>query len=551
MRVGLVQYNPIIGDFSHNCNRMLEWAQKAHERGCGLVVFPELAISGYPPLDLLERAIFIAEHQKAVIEFIAALPKIDAIFGCITPRVGKGGKALYNSALVVRDNAVIQTVHKQLLPTYDVFDETRYFEPGNPEQGTVLYQKDDLRFGITICEDVWHDETGFYQNSPIENLVAYKEREGVDISGVINISASPFQRGKEDIRRRIFGEAAKRVDAPFLFCNQVGGQDSLIFDGGSLVVSATGVPCGQASFFEEDLIVYDFDRNECSVAVGPTPSEEASVYGALVCGVKDYVKKCGFSQVVLGLSGGIDSALTAAVAVDALGADNVLGVAMPSQYSSDGSYNDAEALARNLGCRFEEVPIKELYYTFKSSLAPIFGEIEEDVTEQNLQARIRGTLLMALSNKYNRLLLTTGNKSEMAVGYCTLYGDMNGGLAVISDVPKLLVYEISRYINRDGEKIPENTIVKPPSAELKPDQCDQDDLPDYDVLDRILDLHLEEGFGPEEIVAAGFESKVVEDILRRVRLNEYKRKQAAMGLKVTSKAFGYGRRFPNVQNFRK
>ena len=307
----------------------------------------------------------------------------------------------------------------------------------------------------------------------------------------------------------------------------------------------------EASFFEEDLIVHDFERNDCSASAGACPSEEESVYGALVCGVKDYLQKCGFKQVVLGLSGGIDSALTAAVAVDAIGADNVLGVAMPSQYSSDGSYNDAEALAKNLGCRFEEIPINELYFTFKSSLAPIFGECEEDVTEQNLQARIRGTLLMALSNKYNRLLLTTGNKSEMAVGYCTLYGDMNGGLAVISDVPKLLVYQLSRYVNRNGEKIPENTIVKPPSAELKPDQCDQDDLPDYDVLDRILELHLEDGYGLEEIVAMGFQTAVVEDILRRVRLNEYKRKQAAMGLKVTSKAFGYGRRFPNVQNFRK
>ncbi|CAG37648.1 NAD+ synthase [Desulfotalea psychrophila] len=550
MKIGLVQYNPLIGDFAHNCKKIVSWATKAQEAGCSLVVFPELAVSGYPPLDLLERSVFIEEHQAALDRLLGELPGIDVMFGAVEKREGKGGRALYNSVLVAREGRVVYRRRKQLLPTYDVFDESRYFEPGRAEESEKFYTLGGTTFGVTICEDVWHDEVGHYALSPVSGMVESCREKNISLAAVINISASPFQRGKEAQRRRIFAESALALGAPFLYCNQVGGQDSLIFDGGSLAISERGEVLGEAASCAEDLLVYDTESQECSAPPRPLASPEESVYQALVLGVRDYIRKCGFTSVVLGLSGGIDSALTAAIAVDALGAENVQGVALPSQYSSGGSYDDAQSLAENLGCDFKMIPIKDLFYAFESSLAPIFTGLEEDVTEQNLQARIRGNLLMALSNKFNKLLLTTGNKSEMAVGYCTLYGDMNGGLAVISDVPKQLVYALSRYVNRHGEIIPENTISKPPSAELKPDQCDQDDLPDYDVLDRVLELHLEDGCGCEEIVAHGFDRQMVQDVLRRVRLNEYKRKQAAVGLKVTSKAFGYGRRFPNAQNFR-
>lgn len=549
MKIGLVQYNPIIGDFNHNCQKILSWAQKAEAAGCSLVIFPELAVSGYPPQDLLERPIFIDEHDKALQSLLGELPAIDVMFGALERRQRGGGKRLYNSAFVARGGQVVYRVRKQLLPTYDVFDEKRYFEPGSVDAPIDFYEIQGHHFGITICEDIWHQEIDEYDVNPVETLKLKCGKEGVRISGLINISASPFQRGKENIRRKLFAGVAQHINAPVLYCNQVGGQDSLIFDGESMVFDIDGNLICRAHAFQEDLLVYDTENKPAALNNSTQLCQEERVYQALVTGVRDYVAKCGFTSVVLGLSGGIDSALTAVVAVDALGAENVLGVALPSAYSSEGSLRDAEQLAANLGCAFEVIPISDLFESFKASLQPLFRDRAEDVTEQNLQARIRGNLLMALSNKFGHLLLTTGNKSEMAVGYCTLYGDMNGGLAVISDVPKQLVYDLARYVNRDGERIPLDTISKAPSAELKPDQRDQDDLPEYAILDAILELHLEQGFGVDEIVAHGFDSKVVQDIIRRVRLNEYKRKQAPIGLKVTSKAFGYGRRFPNVQNF--
>ena len=547
MKIALVQINPVIGDFAKNCAKILQWAGKAEARGCSLVVFPELVVTGYPPQDLLERPSFLASHDAAVARLLPQLPAgIDVMFGCLERRDGEHGKPLYNCLAVAREGKIVYRARKQLLPSYDVFDETRYFEPGSTAD---IYEVGGLSFGITVCEDMWSEEVKLYEVDPVADLFHQARTRGVIVSGIINISASPFQRDKEKIRKGIFSRICGNYKVPFLYCNQVGGQDSLLFDGRSLVMDGAGAVVAQARGFGEDMIVVDTDTWKGDLNEEVEVAEQAAVYRGLVMGVTDYVQKCGFSSVVLGLSGGIDSALTAAIAARALGPENVLGVALPSPYSSPDSLEDARQLAANLGCRFEVIPIAELFDTFRRNLAGLFAGRGEDLTEQNLQARIRGNLLMALSNKFGHLLLTTGNKSEMAVGYCTLYGDMSGGLAVISDVPKQLVYELAAYVNREREIIPARTISKAPTAELKPDQRDQDDLPPYEVLDRILELHLEQGQGIEEIVAQGFAEPMVRDILRRIRVNEYKRKQAPMGLKVTTKAFGYGRRYPNVQNF--
>lgn len=547
MRIALVQINPVIGDFESNCGKILQYARKAKEKNCRLVVFPELAVSGYPPQDLLERTSFLNDHHEALKSLMTELPDLDVMLGTIESREPKDGKPLYNSAIVIRNGEIVFTARKQLLPSYDVFDETRYFEPG---KSSGLYEIDGQYFGVTICEDVWHNEVRDYDIAPVEELHQYAANSGNTIAGMINISASPFQREKEDIRRSIFSRYCQQFKTPFLYCNQVGGQDSLIFDGRSMVMNEEGAIVAQAEGFAEDMIVVDTAEWKGDIHASLDPPSVQAVYDALVLGVKDYVSKCGFSSAVIGLSGGIDSALTAAIAVDALGADNVLGVAMPSPYSSKESVEDAEQLAENLKCKFEVVAIAPLFDQFKNSLGGLFAGRDEDLTEQNLQARIRGNLLMAISNKFGHLLLTTGNKSEMAVGYCTLYGDMSGGLAVISDVPKQLVYELSYYANRESEKIPERTIEKPPSAELKPDQLDQDDLPPYEVLDKILEMYLEQGIGITEIIESGFAESVVKDIIRRVQINEYKRKQAPLGLKVTTKAFGCGRRYPTTHRYR-
>jgi NAD+ synthetase len=547
LKIALVQLNPIIGDFNYNCEKIIQYARKASATGCDLAVFPELAVSGYPPLDLLERRSFIDDHESAVEKLIDELPPIPVMFGCFERCKKSTGKPLYNSVLVANNGKIVHTTRKQLLPEYDVFDENRYFEPGSPGE---LFNCGGLNIGVTVCEDIWHYAVDDYRSRPVADLHAQALREGRSLDLLINVSASPYHRGKTQVRQSIFSSLTAQYGIPFFYVNQVGGQDSLLFDGASLALDGGGNTIARAAHFKEDMVVVDTEKWRGELRTAGETEEVELVHDALVMGIHDYVTKSGFKQAVLGLSGGIDSALTAALAVRALGAENVLGVALPSPYSSKESLEDAEALARGCGCRFEILPIADLFDGYRKSLGQLFAGREEDVTEQNIQARIRGNLLMALSNKFNHLLLTTGNKSEMAVGYCTLYGDMSGGLAVISDVPKQLVYELARYINRGGDIIPSRILEKPPSAELKPDQRDQDDLPPYELLDQILELYLEEGCGKEEIVRRGFDPVVVDDIVRRIRINEYKRKQAPMGLKVTSKAFGFGRRLPYVQNYR-
>ncbi len=547
MKIALVQLNPVIGDFDHNCQKILTACHDAVRWKCSLVIFPELVVSGYPPQDLLEHPAFLSQHDKALNSLCSKLPEIEVLLGCVEQRQREGcGKKLYNGAVLIRGGEIVQRSRKQLLPTYDVFDEKRWFEPGTT---TAVFECQGLRMGISICEDIWHPEVDEYARDPIETLFAANEQ----IDCLVNISASPFQRDKEFVRHRLFKDVCLKYQTPLLYVNQVGGQDSLLFDGRSLLMDAQGKIRGKSLGFTEDMLIIESNDWSSEFHGQLEESGLAEVRDALVMGIRDYVRKCGFRTVVLGLSGGIDSALTAALAVEALGAENVFGVALPSPYSSVDSMEDAKALAKNLGCHFEVVPISTLFAVFKKSLQPLFAgtsEASTDLTEQNLQARIRGNLLMALSNKFGHLLLSTGNKSEMAVGYCTLYGDMNGGLAVISDVPKQLVYELCRFLNHEREVVPLRTIEKAPTAELKPGQCDQDDLPDYEILDQILELHLEQHLGVKEIADRGFPEELVADILRRIRLNEYKRKQAPMGLKVTSKAFGYGRRYPNVQNFK-
>ena len=547
MKIALIQINPVIGDFQYNCDRIVARAREAYGAGCGLAIFPEMVVSGYPPQDLLERPSFVKNQERAVRAMLEELPQMDVLFGCFERRDGGAGKPLYNSAVVARKGKIIHRTRKRLLPSYDVFDEKRYFEPG---AGGELYSVGGLTIAVTICEDIWHNEVDEYGVDPVRDLFTRAATEGKTIDCLVNLSASPFQRGKQSTRRRIMAGICERFRVPLFYCNQVGGQDSLLFDGASLVMDRSGEVTALAHEFREDMSIVD-SANWRGERHGRVETDEfRSIHDGLVMGIRDYVGKCGFSSAVLGLSGGIDSALTAVLACRALGPENVLCVALPSPYSSAASMEDAVALAENLGCRFEVIEIDRLFKTFKESLGPLFTGLGEDLTEQNIQARIRGNLLMALSNKFGHLLLTTGNKSEMAVGYCTLYGDMSGGLAVIADCPKELVYDLSRWINRDGEVIPERILTKAPTAELKPGQCDQDDLPPYAILDQVLELHLEQGCGLEEIVSHGFEREMVRDVLNRVRINEYKRKQAPMGLKVTSKAFGYGRRYPNVQNYR-
>ncbi len=548
MKIALVQINPVIGDFTANSRRMVECARQAADLGCRLAIFPELVLSGYPPQDLLERRSFLDDHDRALERLVGSLPDLDVLFGCIERRPEEAkGKHLFNSAVVASGGQVIFRARKRLLPSYDVFDETRYFEPG---ELPGLYRLDGLLFAVTVCEDVWHHEVGEYRAEPVDELFAAARAGGETIDAVINVSASPFQRHKERTRKGIFASICRDNAVPFLYANQVGGQDSLLFDGRSHVLDRNGLTVCQALGFAEDLVVVDSECWRGDMHAPAEVEELASVYDGLVMGVRDYVRKCGFSSAVLGLSGGIDSALTATIAVAALGRENVLGVAMPSLYNADESLTDARLLAERLGCRFEIIPISGLFDAFQQTLAPLFQGLGEDLAEQNLQARIRGNLLMALSNKFGHLLLTTGNKSEMAVGYCTLYGDMSGGLAVISDVPKQLVYQLAGHVNREREIIPARTITRAPTAELKPDQRDQDDLPSYDILDQVLEMHLEQGLALPDIVARDFDEVMVRDILRRIRINEYKRKQAPMGLKVTSKAFGCGRRYPTVQNYR-
>lgn len=539
MKIALVQTNPVIGAFEHNLERVLEWVEKAKQAQCQLVIFPELTLCGYPPQDLLERTAFLEAHDKALEQLLARLAGITCVIGVLERRQGSG-KPLYNAAFVIQSGKVLFRARKQLLPTYDIFDETRYFEAG--EQSTV-FPLDGLHFGLTVCEDIWWGSQP-YQVNPVETMLG----ESVAPDCLINISASPYYHGKLAERHQLFSELCRQHAFPLLYVNQVGGQDTVVFDGHSMLVDSRG-RVGAAAGFIEDMLVVESNSWTAEREGGVPEDSPGKVLAALTMGVRDYMHKLGFGKAVLGLSGGIDSAVTAAVGCRALGPEHVLCVAMPSPYTSRASIDDARLLAKNLGCGFSVLEIGEAMATYQDLLAPLFTGLGEDVTEQNIQARIRGNLLMALSNKFGHLLLSTGNKSEMAVGYCTLYGDMSGGLAVLADVPKVMVYQLARLINSRREIIPERIITRPPTAELKPDQLDQDDLPPYEILDPVLSAYLEEHQSLDQIVALGFDPTMVRDIIWRIKINEYKRQQAPIGIKVTSKAFGPGRRYPVVQSF--
>jgi len=550
MIIALAQINPIVGDLAGNGRKIAAFLDRGRAAGADLVVFPELAVSGYPPKDLLLKSGFVEANAAAIQRLAAATASGPAaLVGCVTANTGPVGRPIRNSLALLAEGRVAGLFHKSLLPTYDVFDEDRYFEPADRAEVAELSRRGRvLRLGITICEDLWNDAAviprRLYHRNPLDEVCG----AGADL--VINASASPFEMRKQSFREELLGRQAATRGVPLVFVNQVGGNDELIFDGSSAVFDASGRVAARARSFVEDLLVVDLDR----LAEGRReeyPGDAASVWQALVLGTRDYLGKCGFREAVLGLSGGIDSAVTACIAVEALGKERVHGVALPSRYSSDHSVNDARAVAENLGMDFRVIPIHPLHDAFEASLRPLFAGRPPDVTEENVQARIRGNLLMALSNKFGWLLLTTGNKSELAVGYCTLYGDMCGGLAVISDVPKTLVYELARDYNaRQGrEVIPRSSLEKPPSAELRPNQTDQDSLPPYDVLDVILHQYVEEERSVEEIIRQGHDDAIVRRVARLVDLNEYKRKQAATGLKVTSRAFGVGRRMPIAARF--
>jgi len=548
MKIAIAQINPIIGDFKHNFDKIKHFADQAVARRCDLVVFSELVITGYPPRDLLERKDFVDANIDCLNRLITDIRGIGVICGFVDNNPAGEGNPLHNAAVLFENGKIIHKVYKTLLPTYDIFDETRYFEPGRESK---LCSYKGQRIGLTICEDAWNDEDIFqrriYSIDPVARIV----QAGTDL--VINISSSPYYLGHDEFRRNMFAFMARKYQVPFMYANQVGGNDSILFDGSSSVFDKTGKIIARASNFAEDMVVFDSTTLQASRnnIREKSKSDMESVLKALVMGTYDYVVKCGFSKVVIGLSGGIDSALTACIAVMALGRKNVTVVFMPSQYTSRENYEDTEKLAANLDVVLIQIPIESMFKAFLSFLSPAFKDTEPDITEQNIQARIRGIILMALSNKHGALVLSTGNKSELAVGYCTLYGDMTGGLAVISDIPKTMVYNLARFVNRDKEIIPSRIITKAPSAELKPDQKDQDDLPPYEILDAILKEYIEAVKGVDELVQMGFDKRVVEDVILRVDRNEYKRHQAAPGLKVTSKAFGYGRRYPLAQRFTK
>jgi len=542
LRIALLQINPTAGDIQGNASLIVRGARDAQSHGADLVVTPELALMGYLPRDLLMSEGFVRRSGEMLTRMAVDLQNAPPLLvGVATRNPSDMGRPLFNSAALLKEGAVGPAFHKTLLPTYDVFDEDRYFEPA-PEPGILEIQ--GCRLGISICEDVWNDRDFWqrrrYHQDPIEALA---ERGA---QAIVNLSASPFTVGKEPLRERMMGQMARKYGLPLAWVNQIGGNDDLIFDGRSGAFDAQGRLFARAKGFAEDLVVVDLAAAAGTIAPDDfTP--EAEIWNALVLGVRDYARKTRFTKVLLGLSGGIDSALTAAIAAAAMGPEHVLGVLMPSRYSSAGSVDDSVELARNLGIRTLTLPISGIMDTYQGVLADAFRGLASDVTEENVQSRIRGNLLMALSNKYGSLLLTTGNKSEMAVGYCTLYGDMNGGLAVIADLPKMMVYRVARWRNQAKPDIPEAILTKPPSAELRPGQTDQDSLPPYDLLDQILELHVEQSKSAEEIAALGFDEATVRRVLRLVRMAEFKRKQAAPVLKVTSRAFGTGWRMPIVR----
>ena len=543
MKIALAQINPVIGDFKHQFEHITVAAAGARDKGCDLVIFPELALCGYPPRDLLEQKAFVESNQRCLNRLVATLEGVGVVVGYVEANPDDMAKPLFNAAVLFEDGQILHSVHKQLLPSYDVFDERRHFEPGRPSR-PFTYK--GHRIGLTICEDAWNDKDVFKRRIYAVDPVTQLATEGADL--LINISASPFHMGKRAFRDRMLASEARKHGIPIIFVNQVGGNDHILFDGASAVFDGRGHVAARAVDFSEDTVLFDTAESNGELHELSDSNSQAALK-ALIMGTRDYVVKCGFSKVVVGLSGGVDSALTAFIAVQALGRKNVATVFMPSRYTSQGNYTDTKALARRLGVDYTVMPIDDIFDTFVKQLVPRADPLNPGITEQNIQARIRGMLLMGISNRDGCMVLTTGNKSELAVGYCTLYGDMNGGLAVISDVPKTLVYEICRLINQDKEIIPARILEKPPSAELKPDQTDQDDLPPYEIIDPILKGYVEEAQAAEELVAAGFDPQVVAEVIRRVDQNEYKRNQAAPGLKVTAKAFGEGRRYPLAKRF--
>ncbi len=593
MKLALAQINTTVGDLAGNEARILAAYERAVAAGCDLVLTPELAITGYPPRDLLQKKHFVAQNLDVLQRMAARTGATGLVVGFVGDHRAEPGRDLTNSVALLRHGKIAAIRHKTLLPTYDVFDEDRYFEPA---QENTPVDFDGLKLGLTICEDVWNDEDFWpdrlYRRNPPMELVA----AGADI--LLNVSASPWHLGKETTRFEMLRSLAHKAGRPVIYCNLVGGNDELVFDGGSMAFNAAGEPVAQGKSFEEDFLIVDVELRQPGVPARPVglgdniqhPTSntehrsraaavavessmldvgcysaeqgilagrgrlacctEELLYNALGLGLRDYLHKCGFKSAVLGLSGGIDSALVAVLAVAALGKENVRGVSLPSEFSSQGSLDDARILAENLGIRYDIIAIQPPFAAVRGQLGEVFAGLKEDTTEENIQARLRGMTLMALSNKFGSILLTTGNKSELAVGYCTLYGDMCGGLAVISDVPKTMVYRLSRWINRGREIIPAASITKPPSAELRPDQKDRDSLPEYEVLDAILEEYVVRHRSLTEILGMGFEETAVRKVVRLIDLNEYKRRQAAPGLKVTTKAFGVGRRMPIAQRFR-
>jgi len=545
MRIGLAQLNTIVGDLAGNRLKIIAAYETLVEQGAELVVFPELVACGYPPRDLLFKRRFVSDTEESVNEILKSIQKVPALIGTVLANTDEHGRHCYNAAVFCHDGQIKATARKCLLPTYDVFDEDRYFEPATTP---TVVEHEGQRIGITICEDIWTHPM-ISTRRLYRGLDPLKQLASAECDLMVNLSASPWHHGKNQARQSLVIEAAKSLGCPVVYVNAVGGNDELIFDGRSLVTDAEGnVTAGLASFAEEFRVVDTADKQPV-IHASFKQEDMKDVRDALVLGLRDYAQKCGFKRALIALSGGIDSALVAVIAKEALGAENLIGVSLPSSISSEHSKDDARLLAENLGIRFETIAIADAVAACNSSLAPVFEGLDDDVTEENVQARIRGVLMMALSNKFGSLLLTTGNKSEIAVGYCTLYGDMCGGLAVISDVFKTQAYDLARWINRARKIIPVNTIEKAPSAELRPDQEDQDSLPPYDILDGILRGYVEEGLSTSDLVAKGFSADVVKDIVRKVDLNEYKRKQAAPGLKITPLAFGVGRRIPIVQKY--
>ena len=545
MKVGLAQINPTVGDFAANAAAILAAYSSLVKSGADVVLTPELALPGYPPLDLLFKSRFVPQNLAALDALhaaVAAISEIPLLVGYVDVNTGPG-RPFRNAAALLERGRPIRKIFKSLLPTYDVFDEARYFQPAEKNAPVEIA---GTLCGVTICEDIWSREylpRQLYDCDPLASLAA----QGAKL--ILNLSASPFEVGKPRRRFEMLSARARALTVPIAYCNTVGGNDQLIFDGNSFAISETGDCLAQLAPFRAENALVEFKIQNSKFKIPQFQCEAQELFDALVLGTRDYFAKCGFKSAVLGLSGGIDSAVTAVVGAAALGAENVLGVTMPTRYSSEGSVSDSLSLAAALGIRCLTIPIEKSFAAFKEQMTPFFNGKPEDVTEENMQPRLRGMTLMALSNKFGHLLLTTGNKSELAVGYCTLYGDMCGGLAVISDVPKMMIYQLARWLNRDREIIPAATIEKPPSAELRPNQRDQDTLPPYEILDPILEHLIEDGLSPEEIAARGFDAATVRWVVKRVAQNEYKRAQAVPGLKVTSKAFGVGRKMPVAQRF--